>query len=323
MIDFAKHNLQYPLIHIGFPRSASTWLQTCLFQPEQGFPQIMDPVSAHMNFIESPVFTFRPEKVEKWMAEKIGASGPKWPKGATPVITQEGLAGKIFGAGYNGKEIADRIKTVLPEGKILIVIREQKAILLSLYNLYIKWGLPHSLGQLLNPIEPRIAPQFKYVYLHYHLIVSYYQGLFGKDKVLVLPFEQFISQPDSFARSIFEFSGNMEDYESRLNRLPFKTKVNASEPFMRLKWQRWVNYMFITSAFNYSGLIKNRERSWLMKILNQSMRVFDHLPERVHQRAKKKAAAFIEKESRGKFADSNRALEDLIQMDLSPYGYEK
>jgi hypothetical protein len=308
-----------PLIHIGFPKPASKWLQRYLFQPQQDHIQLMDPFQTHAHFKIPPVLTFQPEKVQAFLKEQIGLKDVGNDK--TPVITSEVLCGSPFCGGYDRKELADRLKLVFPEGKILIIIREQKAMILSLYKSVVTWGLPHSLKQFINPLNPEIVPQFNFEYLRYDRVVSYYHLLFGKERVLVLPFEKLLKEPNAFVTAIHEFSGQTDGLQEKLTRLPYNKKSNASPPITRLLMQHWVNYLFVATAFNYSGLFRDRKGPFF-KCLNPLMRVSRILPEYVHQRVKTCCKSYIQSQTQGEFAESNRALETLLQIDLSSFGYE-
>lgn len=320
MFNFVEDNLKAPLIHIGFPRSASTWLQSYLFNQEHGFAKIMGPIDVQLNLIDPPAFAFEPDKSKAFIGQKT--ADIEGLKNRVPVITSEALCGSAFGGGYDGKELADRLHMVCPDGRILIIVREQKALIFSLYALIIQWGLPHSMKQFLNPVGPRIAPQFNYEWLQYDRIVSYYHDIFGKHRVLVLPFEQFTTEPERFIKSLNAFSGNWQYSEGDSHDLPFNIKSNSNPMYLRLVFQRWINYVFLSSAFNYSGFIKDTKKSSLLKYIRACQGIPDVFPNFVNERAKKGCQKYIEEEARGKFAESNRKLNDLVNLDLSTYGYE-
>ena len=50
-------------------------------------------------------------------------------------------------------------------------------------------------------------PLFDFDYFQYHLLIRYYNKLFGADNVLVLPYEELVRDRRSFLTKIGEFSG--------------------------------------------------------------------------------------------------------------------
>src|SRR5262245_6185327 len=63
-------------------------------------------------------------------------------QGLLPVVSNERLSGHPSSGGYDSKEIADRLAAVFPEGRVLIVIREQHSVIESVYKQYVLAGGP-------------------------------------------------------------------------------------------------------------------------------------------------------------------------------------
>ena len=61
------------------------------------------------------------------------------------------LAGQAFSGGYDTKEIADRLKAVFPDGRIVVVVREQRSMIVSTYKQYLKAGGPSGIEAFLQP----------------------------------------------------------------------------------------------------------------------------------------------------------------------------
>jgi hypothetical protein len=83
--------------------------------------------------------------------------------------------------------IADRLRALFSDARILICIREQKKVILSCYNQYIKKGGAISISSYLNVSDRTRVPLFDFRHFMYHRLISYYQQIFGRDRVLVLP----------------------------------------------------------------------------------------------------------------------------------------
>ena len=82
--------------------------------------------------------------------------------GLIPVLSYERLSGNPHSGGYDSKEIANRLVQVFPDAKILIVIREQKDIILSTYKQYIIEGGACTVKRYLHPPPPVEKDEFLY-----------------------------------------------------------------------------------------------------------------------------------------------------------------
>lgn len=307
-----------PLIHIGYPKALSTWLQKNLFQETMSFQTLMGPVGVQLNFIDPGAFSFVPDKVLSRYSHIVSRSALNQ---NTPVISSEALSGNIFCGGYNAKELADRLKAVFGDGKILIIIREQKAMLCSLYSTFISWGLPHSLDRMITPVDTRKAPQFTLEFLHYHKLIGYYQKLFGKESVKVLLFEQFLEDPVSFIDAILAFSGNQNMKRDLIYKLPLTHKENKGRNYANLMIQKHLNRLFSSNAFNYSGLFdETPERT--LKRLKRIRRRDAFFPRSIHRWFEKSFNKKIEKISAEYFSQSNRRSGEMIGVELDTYGYQ-
>jgi hypothetical protein len=305
-----------PLIHIGFSKALSTWLQQHLFLPEHGFTQALEPFSVQTLIVDPTPFTYDRQKTLDWAQQEFD----KDPTGY-PVITSESLSGHQQCAGYNARLLADRIHVTFPNGKILLVLREQKSIIRSLYGENIKWGMPHSLSRMLKPVRPKMSPQFHPDYLRYDLLIEYYQGLFGKENMLVLAYEQFLQEPEDFARKIFAHIGREDDFETCKDAIKFSSRANTSHSLTNLNIERlWTRFM-VSNNFNYGGLSIETGKSWLERIDRLDKRE-KYLPGFLKIRSEEKARRLIKNRTKGVFNKSNRRTSQLTNLDLEALGYD-
>ena len=79
-------------------------------------------------------------------------------RGLVPVLSAERLSGNPHSGGYDSVQIAERLATAFPEGRVLIVIREQTEMLVSAYKQYVKVGGAGTLRQYATPSSdvPRV-----------------------------------------------------------------------------------------------------------------------------------------------------------------------
>jgi len=305
-----------PLIHIGYPKALSSWMQKWLFTPQNGFCKVMDSLTLQLFLIDATPFTFDTTKALEWM-EKTRKEVTN-SENLQEVLTGESLVGHTHCGGYNAKTNADRLKQLCPQAKILIVVREQKATIRSLYKTFITWGMPHSIDRILHPVEPNLSPQFNLDFLRYDLLVDYYQQLYGKENVLVLPYEAFTGNGADFVRRIFAFCG-MAQAEEKIKKLPLNRLVNRGQTLLNLLIERWRNYFLVSNPFNYSGWFVPTEASLKRRITRSKKNIFPALMDHWFEAGFKRK---VEQHCAGKFAESNRRLQQLTGLDLTSYGYE-
>lgn len=189
------------VIHIGFHKAASTYLQQRVFSRIQanyvflaGYKRrILDMVQSDREFDE--------RALKEWVDGEIRR---KKTAHDLTVLSHEELSGHPHG--YKSVDpfvVAANLKQAYPNAKILIIIRNQFDYLLSLYKyrVAIKGEESRSLEKFLNE-EGGLGLFDK---LEYDRIVKRYQSLFGKENVLVLPVELLRSDPEAFNAGIFAF----------------------------------------------------------------------------------------------------------------------
>ena len=177
------------LVHIGYHKTATKWLRGGLFcNSAAGYRWLgKAPASPAVNNL---IFA-RPLDFDA--AEIRGEFEPLFADaeaaGLLPVVCFGRLSGHPFSGGYDSKLIADRLKDVLPEARILIVIREQRSMIVSTYKQYVKGGGVCTLEHFLEPATEQgwHVPGFDYRHFEYDRLIAHYHELYGKESVLVLP----------------------------------------------------------------------------------------------------------------------------------------
>lgn len=305
-----------PLIHIGFYKAASSWLQKHYFRPELGYQQILDPFGVQLSLIDPPPFQYNRQKTLDEIIQRFPAGSLK---GQQAVVSSEALSGNIMCGGYNARQNADRIKESWPEAKILLITREQKSLIRSMYKTMVLWGLPHGIKRLLNSPDPRSAPQFNLNFIRFDQLANYYASLYGKDNILVLPYELFRHQPQEFLQRIHEFSINEKLSEGKYKKLPVKQVVNKNHSLTLITLQRLINSLFLSNAFNGGGLLTATEgQIWSRIHLHKKLPPRLFLDDYMEARFK----TIVQQATTGHFADSNRSLQNYCKIDLSQYNYE-
>ena len=291
------------LIHIGMPKSGSTWLQRQLFKPANGYANRYGPLESNLAFINPRPFQWSlPQQLEK-----LKSAGDR-----VPVISGETLAGNPLTGGADAEMILHRLKQALPDANILIVIREQNSMLRSLYQLLVNWGSPYNLKTLLEPALPGNTPRFDPQYLCYDHLIQAYQSAFGKERVLTLPYEDFALDADGFVQAINRFAG--VDCEQFPTEVDAGKIVNRGRSLASLEIKRWYNRFVARTAFDLRGVYTPRK-------IHGSGNYSPWVPQRVNEWQERRFRQMVQYSLGDYYAASNQRTQSLTGLDLSAAGY--
>ena len=303
------------LVHIGYHKTASSWLQQHLFNNHQcGFTSPFS-VAEISNYLISPhALDFNPKECKTIFSSLIAAA---LSEGLVPVISSERLSGNPHSGGYDTKELADRLSQVFPKSRVLIVVREQKSMILSTYKQYVRTGGPCKLKTYLHPPLDVKIPLFSFKYFEYHRLIQYYMKAFGDERVLVLPFEYFVQSPLEFVGRIMEFSGLQAENKKPL---PFQRKAARSLSGLSTSVKRPLNRVLVRNSGNPSALL---DIPGLNKKVVQALRLADtFLPPRLQRTTDHRAKKLISAVVYDRYMKSNQVLSELVGYDLRTFGYD-
>ncbi len=310
------------LIAIGYFKTGSSWLDRHLFKnPSSGFIWWNYPQLRHQ-IVGPHSLAFDIAKC----SEQIQSSLPAKLDDKVPVIAMERLSGNPHSGGYDSKEIADRLIALFPKGRILIVIREQKQIILSTYNQYVRASGQCSLSNYLE--QPQLGgykiPLFSLDHFAYNFLIDYYQKLFGHSNVLVLPYEQFKTDPKSFVSQILAFSG-IQDSAALVETLPYHDRVNTSLSWMATLLMSTLNPLIMKpSQLNPTPLLPfnvyNRQFVSYLQELEKKLPLAILKP--CNSAIKDRLTAQITEVVGDYYQQSNAITSELIGIDLSQYNYD-
>jgi hypothetical protein len=277
-----------PLLHIGYHKTGTTWLQRHVFGDSgTGFSQM----GGAQRLIAVNPFDFRPKWIRKQMGRKIGQAQAQ---GLVPVLSSERLSGEPHFGGYDSELIADRLAAVFPDARILVVVREQTSMFLSIYKEYIRRGGAASLRQYLAaPRDGYWMPQFRFEFLEYHRLITRYQELFGAE--------------------IGEFVG-LPLVEPQVRRL------NVSLSAFALALKRHANRYFVLDGpvnpappFDFPASNEILER--ICRVMDSKLPLA--VRERHERRWRRQAARVVGT----RYAKSNALCAELTGLDLKTFGY--
>jgi len=292
------------LIHIGYHKTGTTWLQNRFFPSHPEFAPAINSARVWRSLIEPNALVFDPDECRTILTGGDSADTK------VDVISAERLSGNPHSGGYDSRQTADRLLQIFPNAKVLIVLREQAGMLNSLYRQYVRMGGMCPLADYLSPIRDGRMPLFRYEHLQYHRLVHHYQQLFDKENVCILPYELLRHDPELFAARICTFAGvnplapdpapqviarSSCDFvtaiKSRVNRLHGGDSLHPVKPPMP-----WLT----------GSLLKLADR------LND-IEAIQNIDLRYGERC--------ETFAKGLYEGSNRELQSLVDFDLSKLGY--
>ena len=326
-----RHKLFFPIleecdlnmqtyIHLGYPKNASTTLQTDVF------PNIKNAFYLGRHYGSN--YPFKSEKVSKafynltmydsidcdlddistviheYVSQNIGEKDKL-------IISSESFANNMVDRGL----LAERLKLIFPEAKILMLIREQINALRSMYsflvmqrgkNINIAYGRPS-----VDSFEKWIVEQELFfgksfiTTLKYYEYISVYAELFGEENITVLLFEELVHSPQTFYRKLNVFFD--EDLENHLNCIdtPFRNKGLSKRA---LSYYRFRGLFPNISLSTYSPIFVNK--IWL-KFLNSGNQAAakEYLPEDIESRLV------------SLYKKGNKSLQENYDVDVKKYGY--
>ncbi len=224
------------VIHIGFHKSASTYLQEYLFPRLQvNYVFLAGHKREMLNMVQSPT-DFNAQVLKDWIREDVGRRYEN-PHPLT-VVSHEELSGGPHGYDdVNPFLVASNLKKAFPSGKVIIIIRNQFGYLLSLYTfrVAIKGYETRNLERFLT--EEGAKGLFEK--LEYDRIVERYLSLFGRENVLVLPIELLRNDSQGFNDAVTDFLGVPPIAADAVRPVNESTKLLAV-----LQFWRPINYCF-------------------------------------------------------------------------------
>ena len=305
------------LIHIGYHKTGTSWLQQKSFSKTSTVFQSLSPRNGNRSFAKDFIwdengYLLNPFDLnEKTILNHLNRIVDKKNEGdKIYVVSDERLSGSPHSSGFNSSVILNRIKNIFPDGKILIVIREQNSWLLSNYFQYLTAGGTQSLKKYLNTSYDGKRPGFS----PNHLIQGYHE-MFGQDNVLVLPYELFRSDKVVFFQKISKFLSreipfNIEEFESYSNK--------HSNYYLNYKLRFLNRFLRSSSVNNYSDYSNIITRNMARSIKRGAELFFPRKWDRLYQDKLKRT---IQEWSGNRFVESNKKTERLINAELEKYNY--
>ena len=315
-----------PLIHIGLHKTGTTWMQNELFTSENDIfePLYIDNrLNGHSTLAEEFIFDSQRNllspfdlNTEVILNSYQNIIHHKPNSGKIFVMSHERLSGHPTSSGFDASVIADRIKKVFPESKILIVIREQVSNIASNYFQYLKEGGILGIHTYLNTLYDGRRPGFGINYFKYHHLIEGYQERFGKMNVLVLPYELLQQDKEQFMEHLGIFVG--QKIESQKINLEKKHNIKNNH-FVDYHFRFLNKYIKSSSSLNCS----NSSRVYQAKKAALKFKKYANKCVSIKNNAtvKKKIEEEVHDWAKNKFENYNTISDALIHVKLKEFGY--
>jgi len=337
------HRGKIDFVHIGYHKTGTTYLQNCGLKKHSQIKMLAD-YNDDNNEFEQTLFQLKCDITEEheylFSADRVRT---KFFETCSEIADLErddqviGISDEAFSGDYlSGRDsylFAQRIHDVFGTVKIVMVVRNQSRMIDSIYRQYIHMGGTLSLKKVLDPIRFPTADLFNK--LKYDKLVAHYYTVFGKENVLVVPFELINNKPE-FLGEIYRFLGvNEKEIPECLDEV-----YNKSHHFFTLYLDRIINIMFnntYSAALlgdwffkrKFHAPVLTRSKGWIW--LNSNLgwwyrrvfieRFFD--PHIMYPLFKNRTVLGknVKQIVQQEFSNSNRKLEELIDHDLGALGY--
>jgi hypothetical protein len=210
------------LIHVGFPKAGSTFLQ----QWFNAHPQIAYAKGgiAGLTGVEAVVEAALSPAPELWRVTSAEALTAPLVSSAAAASHRAAVAPTAFSDLQ--KRVCALLAALFCGATILIVTRGFRSMILSSYSQYVRTGGTDSLRDM-------IAAALVHQPWDYDAVIRSYEEAFGAEKVIVLPYEWLAAEPAAFLGEVERRMG-LDAAPSALDR------VNASLTPAELAWYPWL-----------------------------------------------------------------------------------
>jgi hypothetical protein len=225
------------LVHIGYHKTGTTWLQ------QSGF-----------SYLEGVTVYSRQRLVSGLFHDLINQEKTPAPallrtlaeQGGPQLYSDERFSGNLWTGGGEAVRTAARLHEAFPEGTVLVTVRAQQSIIRSVYAQYVNEGGWVSFDRFLNCDAPGL--HWNPDHFAYDRLISVYHELFS-GRVIVLPYELLRTDAVAYLGAVASV------LQTRLTARPNHAVVNPSLSGWQLSLLRGWNRAARASPFNPKPLV--------------------------------------------------------------------
>lgn len=302
------------LFHIGYHKTASTFIQRGLFEAYAEYFYRVPQREIFHRLIYPSDLAWSLEDGRSFVDEQKRIAGRR-----LTVFSNERLSGGPHYGAHDALSLLGRIWQVAPDATILVVVREQAAMIRSMYSQFVRAFGMCSLAEYIDSSYTKHSKEtFDPVSLQYHRLVEAYIECFGREKVHVVPFELLVRDREAFRHRILDALGVAQEERSRLLwKAPEKT--NARSSALQIALLRRLNPLIRPSiphvgSTYYSPLSSLIARAVVRVAGAGAFGLLNRRLERLQSEA-------VEQFVADRYAESNARLRELTDLDLTSFGY--
>jgi hypothetical protein len=198
-------------IHLGMPKTGTTFLQTRCFPYLKGIRYANKEITELLDRIiyTNPIFLDLPKtKYEVDCILRKMAEG-------SLLISYERLFGNMLTNYHDNVYLANCLQMVFPEAKLIVVVRRQDELVESIYKQSLQSYYYQRINSFLNyrnhtfadASDPLSLPTIDIKQLNLRKYVHNYVELFGRNRILMLPYELLQQDQRAFLEKVFVFLG--------------------------------------------------------------------------------------------------------------------
>lgn len=198
------------LLHIGYHKTGTSWLQQVFFPGHPAFVPLIDSTQPWNDPLMRALVAvsernFDPERARLLLAAKLAEARPA--AGQVAVISAERLSGHPFSGGHDSFAIARRLQAVAPQARVIALVREQRAMIRSVYKQMVAEGFTLSLDEWMAMRPWKGTCGFDWSHYEYDRLAQHYQRLFGRERTLFLPYERLRRERSLLLAELCAFCG--------------------------------------------------------------------------------------------------------------------
>ena len=275
-------NNQQVYIHIGMPRTATTFFQQELFPHLSGIKYFGLDKTHYSEVFNKLQFSDDSFYIE----DDIIQERKQWGDGKILLSNENFIGQSIHFNHVNRSLIANRLKQAFPDAKILLVLRNQVDLLASMYAINIQWNETRPIDKIIwLPFQEKIKSTGGPASSYYNTLEGYecldgydylplinlYKSLFSSVEVLL--FEDFILQPEDFSTRLASFFE--VEKENILDRIFDQPKMNSGVSEKQAKKLAKLNkFNILIENSNLGNMFLNRIRREILKSKKTNSRPF-------------------------------------------------
>lgn len=296
------------LIHPGFHKTGTTWLQQQLFSDTRYFNMMFDHADIDRLFVSPHDLDFTADMARAAVDARRSAAD----SGQIDVLSSETLCGQMFYGSRLSRVTAQRLAESCGPAKILLTVRGQLSVTQSIYIQYLKRGGRLGIDDYLGYQPEPGYDWFNASVISYAKLAHCYGDLFGHENILVLPQELLAKDRQAWIGHLFRFIAGA-DFAGDLS-IDGRPREGVSPPVSGIPLLRAAN-VFRAGPMNPNAI---QSLGWLGRALNSAA----YRWKLGDASARRRMRATIARHFSGKFGASNRALQGYCPVDLAHLGYE-